>query len=202
MGARHADRLWIGAGAVIVIVLVAISWFFVISTKYADTDDVRAETETTETQIVVLKKRIAELKKQKAKLPEYKAALKVNQNALPPDSGVPDLLRQLESSGDALNVSVGGINVSGAVLAPGFANVYALPITLTAEGSADNLGKFLTQMQNTQPRAVLINSATMAAQAADGAADSASADVAISLSMQAFVSVPAGAGAPSITTTK
>jgi Tfp pilus assembly protein PilO len=201
MGARHADRLWMIAGAAVVIVLVVISWFFVISPKYAETSDVRGQVETTETQIVVLKKRIAELEKQKAKLPQYRAALKVNQNALPSDTGLPDFLRQLQSSGDNLNVTVDGVSVSGAALAPGFTSVWSLPITLTLQGTPENLDKFLNQLQQTQPRAVLINSAAVTSQVADAAADGAGTDdVTISLALQAFVSMPAGSGAPSITT--
>ena len=188
MGARHADRLWMIAGAAVVIVLVVISWFFVISPKYAETSDVRGQVETTETQIVVLKKRIAELEKQKAKLPQYRAALKVNQNALPSDTGLPDFLRQLQSSGDNLNVTVDGVSVSGAALAPGFTSVWSLPITLTLQGTPENLDKFLNQLQQTQPRAVLINSAAVTSQVADAAADGAGTDdVTISLALQAFV---------------
>jgi Tfp pilus assembly protein PilO len=202
MGARHADRLWMIGGVAVVIALVAISWFLVISPKYADADDLRSQAEDTQTKIVVLRKRIAELDKQKAKLPQYKAALKTNQNALPSDSGVPDFLRQLQTSGDALNVDVGGISVNGAALMDGFTSVYSLPMTLTATGSPDNIGKFLNQLQQTQPRAVLINSATVTSQADEAAADGANAgDVTISLSIQVFVSTPAGAGAPQITTT-
>jgi Tfp pilus assembly protein PilO len=201
MGARHADRLWMIAGAAVVIALVVISWFFVISPKYDETSDVRAQVETTETQILVLRKRIAALEKQKAKLPQYKAALKTNQYALPSDTGLPDFLRQLQTSGDELDVTVDGVSVSGAALAPGFTSVWALPITLTLQGTPGNLDKFLKQLQQTQPRAVLINSATVTSQVSGDAADGATAgEVTISLALQAFVSMPAGAGAPSITT--
>jgi type IV pilus assembly protein PilO len=200
MGVRHADRLWIFAGAAFTVALAVISWFFLISPQYAEADEVRAQTGDTETQIITLRKRIAELEKQKAKLPQFKRALKANRSALPSDSGLPDFLRQLQSSYD-VDVEVGGINVSTPIAAAGVANVYALPITLTASGSAGNLTLFLEQLQDTQPRAVLVESANLTSQGADGAADEASGDMTISLSVKAFVAPPAGAGAPTITTT-
>jgi Tfp pilus assembly protein PilO len=202
MGTRHADRLWIFGGVAVVLVLAVISWLFVISPKYAEADTVRTEAADTELKISQLRKRIAELEKDRAKLPEFKRTLERNRNALPAGSGVPDFLRQLQSSGDALDVSVGGINVSAPQLVNGFTTVYALPMTLTAEGSADNLGSFLRQLQDTQPRAVLIDSANMTSQSgAEGADESNAGDMTVNLSLKAFVAVPAGAGAPTITTT-
>ncbi len=203
MGTRHADRLWIFGGVAVVLVLAVISWFFVISPKYAEADTVRTEAADTELKISQLRKRIAELEKDRARLPEFRRTLERNRNALPADSGVPDFLRQLQRSGDALDVTVGGINVSAPALATGFTSVYALPMTLTAEGDPDDLGSFLRQLQDSQPRAVLIDSANLTAQGAGGAADTSGAgDMTVNLSLKAFVAVPAGAGAPTITTTE
>jgi Tfp pilus assembly protein PilO len=199
MGARHADRLWMIGGAAVIVALTLMSWFFLISPKYAEAADVHQQTEDTQVQIAVLNKRIADLDKEKSKLPQYRAALRVSQQALPADSGVPDFLRQLQSSGDALSVTVGGVNVNTATKVEGATNVYSLPIALTLDGSAANLGKFLNQLQQKQPRAVLINSAAMTTEDAAAAAKGTGA-VTVSLSLTAFVAVPAGQGAPSITT--
>jgi len=201
MGARHADRLWIFGGVAIVLVLTVISWLFVISPKYAEADTVRTAVADTELKIVSLRKRIAELEKDRAKLPQFKRELARNRNALPADSGVPDFLRQLQSSGDALNVTVGGVNLSAPALVDGFTTVYSLPMTLTAEGSAENLASFLRQLQETQPRAVLIDSVNVTSEKAGDAGGSDAGEVSVSLALKAFVAVPAGAGAPTITTT-
>ncbi|GLY97340.1 hypothetical protein Acsp02_45940 [Actinoplanes sp. NBRC 103695] len=187
-------------GAAVIVALALISWFFLINPKYAEASDVRRQAEDTEIQITMLNKRIAELEKQKSKLPQYRAALKVSQRALPADSGVPDLLRQLQKSGDDLDVTVGGVVVNGASVQKDLPNVYALPINLTLEGSAENLGTFLTQLQQSQPRAVLINSAAMTTQVSTEGAENTGQPT-INLSLVAFVAVPAGQGAPSIATT-
>ena len=194
MAAKHADRLWMMAGAAVIVFLAVMSWFFVISPKYADADDVHSTTANTQIQIISLKKRIADLETQKSNLPQFKQALKRNQAALPSDSGVPDFLRQLQNSGDKVNVSVGGINVSAPSPVSGSATTYSLPITLTADGSATGLDAFLRQLQETQPRAVLIDSANVTAQGESAGV------LTLSVSLKAFVAVPVGAGAPSITT--
>ena len=193
MGARYADRLWMFAGAAVIVALTVVGYFFVIGPKYAEADDVRGQAETIETQMVVLRKRIAELEKQKSSLAKYRAALKANQRALPSDPGLPDFLRQLQSSGDDVGVDVSGVTVSGAEQVGGSADLWALPITLTATGDADELGDFLEELQSTQPRAVLVESANLTS--------SGDAGTSISLSLKAFVAPPAGAGAPAITTT-
>ena len=200
MGARYADRLWMFAGAAIVTMLTVVGYFFLISPKYAEAGEVRGETETTQTHIAGLRARLAELQQEEAKLPQYTAALKRNQRALPADSGLPDFLRQVQSSGDDVGVDVSGIAVSGPALADGFTTVWALPITLTATGSAENLGRFLSQLQATQPRAVLVESANLTTKGSAGSTGQSATS--ISLSVKAFVAPPAGAGAPAITATK
>jgi Tfp pilus assembly protein PilO len=199
MGARYADRLWMFAGAAVIVVLTVVGYFFVIGPKYAEADDVRAQADTIETQMVVLRKRIAELEKQKNSLAKYRAALKANQQALPSDPGLPDFLRQLQSSGDDVGVDVSGVTVSAAEQVDGSSAVWALPITLTATGDADGLRDFLDQLQSTQPRAVLVESANLTSSTGDEAASGS--DTSISLSLKAFVAPPAGTGAPAITTT-
>jgi Tfp pilus assembly protein PilO len=199
MGARYADRLWMFAGAAVIVVLTVVGYFFVIGPKYAEADDVRAQADTIETQMVVLRKRIAELEKQKNSLAKYRAALKANQQALPSDPGLPDFLRQLQSSGDDVGVDVSGVTVSAPERIDGSGAVWALPITLTATGDADGLGDFLDQLQSTQPRAVLVESANLTSSTGDEAASGS--DTSISLSLKAFVAPPAGTGAPAITTT-
>lgn len=203
MSGRHADRLWIFCGAALILVLAMLSWFLVINPKYAEADQVRSTAADTELKILSLKKRIGELERQKADLPQFKRALARNRNALPADSGVPDFLRQLQSSGDALDVTVGGINLSQPVLVDGSTTVYCLPMTLTAQGTAGSLASFLRGLQATQPRAVLIESANLTPAGGAGATGrNASAEVSVSLSLKAFVAVPAGAGAPIVTAAK
>ena len=194
MGARHADRLWMIAGAAVIAVLGLVTWFLLVSPAYTEADGLRDQTDITRAQATELRKRTAALEKEKADLPKLQEALASYQGALPSDSGVPAFLRQLQASGSKVGVDVNGIIVSSPTPMEGMTGVWALPIQLTANGSAAELGKFLDQLQGAdQKRAVLIDSAALDAAEASG-------DLSLSLSLNAFVAPTVGAGAPVVTT--
>ncbi|HET9516406.1 MAG TPA: type 4a pilus biogenesis protein PilO [Actinoplanes sp.] len=194
MGIRHADRLWMVGGVIATALLIAVSWFLLISPQRTQIDEFRAQQETTETQLVVLKRRLSELEDENKKLPQYRATLKRNQQALPVDSGVPDFLRQLQDSGELAGITVTGLTVNAPEQVTG-TNVYSLPINVTAEGTADELHRFLDQVQQVQPRAVLIGSAGMAS-GADSETSGAGTPLTMTLDLKAFVAPEAGAGTP------
>jgi type IV pilus assembly protein PilO len=201
MGTRHADRLWVIAGVAVIAVLAVVSWFLLINPAQTETADLRTQTETARAQAVEIRKRIATLKKQKSNLTKLKATLAGYQDALPSDSGVPAFLRQLQASGTDLDVDVSGVTVSAPAELESLAGVWALPIQLTVEGSPENLGTFLDQLQSAdQKRAVLIESANLTSpQGAEADADGADR-LSVSLAVKAFVAPPVGSGAPSVTT--
>ena len=201
MGARHADRLWMVAGAAVIVLLAVVSWFLLINPQKTEAADLKAQAEQARSQALDMRKRIATLKKQKANLPKLKATLAGYQDALPADSGVPAFLRQLQASGTELNVDVSGVTVSTPSEVENLPGVWALPIQLTAEGSGENLSTFLEELQGTdQKRAVLIESANLtSAQVAEGDTDKAG-KMSVSLAVKAFVAPPVGSGAPTVTT--
>ncbi len=196
MGARHADRLWMIGGVLGAALLIAVGWFLAINPKMAETDELRGQKETTETQLIVLRHRLSELQEESKKLPQYKATLKRNQAALPTDSGVPDFLRQLQDSGEVVDATVTGVTV-GAPEQEGGTGLYALPITVTVEGLPNDLGRFLDQLQRVQPRAVLVESANMIA----GGENSSGKQQTMTLAIKAFVAPKAGQAAPAPTPT-
>jgi Tfp pilus assembly protein PilO len=201
MGARHADRIWMIGGAAVVALLVVASWFLLISPRYTAADDVRAQTEDTQVQLITLRKRINELKKQQADLGSIEAALAKKQKALPADSGVPAFLRQLQDAGTATSVDVTGVSVSTPVQMVNLPTVWSLPITLTAQGTSTALESFLTTLQTGQARAVLIEKANLSPQAdttTTTGADTGSL-LSLSISLKAFVA-PATGTAPKVAT--
>jgi type IV pilus assembly protein PilO len=199
MAAKHADRIWMIGGVVGAALLLIVGWFVAISPKNAETQSLREQKDVTESRLITLRHRLAELQDENKKLEQFKAALKRNEAALPADSGVPDLLRQLQDSGELVDVTVSGFTVSAPVRQSDPA-VYALPITVTAGGKADNLGRFLDQLQQVQPRAVLIESTNLAGASGDGKADPSDA-VTMTLTMKAFVAPAAGQPVPTVTAT-
>jgi Tfp pilus assembly protein PilO len=202
MGARNADRIWLFAGAVVMVLLVVASYLLLIRPRYLEASDVNAQVNDTRTELVSLRRKIADLDRQKAQLPKFKAALVVSRLALPVDSGVSDFLRQLQHDGDKVGVSVNGISVAAPVKSTIATDVWELPITLNAEGDPAKLSLFLTQLQTAQARAVLVKSASFiggSSTSSDSSSEERSLP-SLSLAITAYVSPPAGTGVPIVTT--
>ena len=158
MRAQHADRLWAIAGALAAAALLAVGWFLLVSPQQAETRALDEQVADAQVRVTTLQKRLDQLREQKDKLPEYEAQLKRNREALPTTSSMPDFLRQLETAGKGTGVSVSRVNVEQPVAVAGTATqVFELPISLRAEGTAGKLDTFLDQLQRVQPRAVLIS---------------------------------------------
>jgi type IV pilus assembly protein PilO len=187
-------------GVLAAALLIAVGWFLAVNPKKAEIENFRAQKASTETQLVVLKRRLSELDEENKKLPQYRATLKRNKEALPSDSGVPDFLRQLQDSGELVGVTVTGVTVTAPEQVAG-TGVYSLPITVTAEGVADELGRFLDQLQRVQPRAVLIQSANMTTAGDAESTGGAGTKLTMTLAVKAFVAPEAGAPAPTVTPT-
>jgi Tfp pilus assembly protein PilO len=195
--AARSGRLWVIGGAALVVLLAVAGYFLLIGPKYAEADDVATRTADTQDQIVVLRKRNAELVKQEKDLPTYQAKLAQNQKALPSTPGMSDFLNQLQAAGDNVGIEVNGLSVAAPIQSTTVTDVWELPVTLTAVGDADKLSEFLTQLQNVQPRAVLIKSVDY--KSADSS-DSADSQPTMNLTLSTFVAPPAGSGTPIVTT--
>jgi len=161
---RHADRIWLVAGAAVIALLALACWFLLIHPKNVERHEVERQTEDTQSQVVVLRSRISELKRQQANLTTLQAALKKKQTALPSDTGIPVFLNQLQKAGSDTSVAVTGVSVGAASQLTDPAGVWALPITLTAEGSLANLERFLIALQTGHARALLIENASVASE--------------------------------------
>jgi Tfp pilus assembly protein PilO len=153
----QADRLWTIGGALGAVALLAIAWFLFIEPRNSESASLREQAQTTEDKLQPLAARLTELRKQNAELATYQAQVELDRKALPTTSGLPDFLRGLQTAGETAGAGVSGVSVgtSTKVTAAG-REIAALPITLTATGQVANLNRFLDQLQQVQPRAVLI----------------------------------------------
>jgi Tfp pilus assembly protein PilO len=196
MGARHADRLWMIGGVAVVALLGLITWLFLVSDQLTEADDFRKQTRTAQDQAETLRTRSARLAADQAKIDELTKKRDALAAALPSTAAVPAFLRQLQASGTTVGVDVSGITVGNPVEEGTVPGVWALPIQLTAEGTAAQLGAFLDQLQSAeQKRAVLIQAAGLS-----GGDTTGGAPLSLNLTVKAFVAPPAGAGAPTLTT--
>jgi Tfp pilus assembly protein PilO len=196
MGTRP-DRLWIFAGVVGVVLLIAGTWFLLISGTKTDTSDLKQRAADRQNQLIVQRREIADLATQQKRLVTYKKTLAAYRAALPDDPGLSDFLRQIQDSDDEVDVKVTNISVSEPSQAEGSPMVFSLPITVSADGSAINLGRFLDRLQHVQPRAVLIKSAGVSG----GSDEGSTGDMTMNIQMTAFVA-PASGEVPTISTTK
>jgi Tfp pilus assembly protein PilO len=178
MSGLRSDRIWLFGGLALVALLVAAGWFVMIKPKYAEASDMRGQVEETTAQLAQLKKRLADLKADNAHLDEYKAEKKKSEEALPTVDSIPAFLRQLQNLGSDLHVDVSAYTASGRSKSEAVSTVEELPITLNATGTVKNISKFVKELQNTQPRAVLIQSADLKLGEKDAAE--------LSLSLTAF----------------
>jgi len=158
----RVDRLWMVGGVLGAAVLLAISWFFLISPQHAERDSLNASEAAAEQRLDRLQQRLGDLRKQNDKLAEYKAALAQARQALPATPALSDLLRELQVAGDNTSVAVSGLNVGDVTpLTTAGGQVFTLALSLTASGTIDKLNAFLDQLQQVQPRALLINTASL-----------------------------------------
>jgi Tfp pilus assembly protein PilO len=196
MRTGHAHRFWTLGGALTAAVLLAVGWFFFISPQNARTSALHDEAATANSRAATLQRRLVELRQQNGDLPRYRARLESDRRALPTTSGLADFLRSLQSAGDSTGVSVDVPTVDNpAQVTVAGTQVYALPISLRVTGAATNINRFLDQLQQGQPRAVLIGSTKLTDNDKTGASGG---PVSLTLGLQVFVGPATGAGkAPS-----
>jgi Tfp pilus assembly protein PilO len=186
----RVEKLWVAGGVLGAAALVAIGYFLFISPQYGQADQLVKDRAAAAGRLAVLQQRLAELNKQNEKLAQYQAEVARNRKALPTEPGLSDLLRELQTAGDTTGVQVSGLTVGGATaISAAGAQLYALPLTLTATGTVDRLHEFLNQLQQVQPRALLISGANLTASDQGGAS--------LTLTLRAFMAKPAPSASPS-----
>jgi len=192
MGTGHADRLWMIGGAVAAVVLIAVGWFFLISPQHARTAGFTGQTDDARTKLVTLQQRLTQLQPQNQDLPEYQAKLRSDQAALPKAADLADFLRSLQT-GDTARGVLTGMTVGGPIeRAAAGAKVYALPVTLTVEGTTTQLDAMLDYLQQVQPRAVLITNVQFEGKKTAFLDDPSK----VTVTLQVFVTSPPGATGP------
>lgn len=185
----QVDRIWAIGGAIAAAVLVAVGWLVLISPQNAAAAGLREQKAAVEGQVTILEKRIAELREQNVNKASYQADLVKDRQALPLWAMQAELLRELQSADYATKVAASvAVGAPSQVMVAG-SPVYAMAISLSAVGTTEQLVEFIRQLQVVQPRAVLIDSASLTG-------DLRSGEVTLTLSLKAFVSPPPGSVPP------
>jgi Tfp pilus assembly protein PilO len=189
----RAHRWEIG-GALGAVIVLALGWFFFIGAQNEARNSFRDRDEAAQIRLLALQRRLVELRQQNVKLEQFRAQLARDRQALPTTSALSDFLRELQTVGANTGVSVTGLTVGTPtqVTAAG-AQMFAIPMTLVALGTTAQLPTFLDQLQQVQPRAVLINGLNAVPA---GLSESLSGGVTLTLTMQIFMAPPPNAGNP------
>lgn len=190
----YGDRPWTIGGAAGAAVLLAVGWFFFIGPEKSETARLDTEAATLRARAPGIQERLAELRRKNVDLAQYRAQLDTYRKALPTSPSLSDFLREMQAAGDNAGVVVSGLIIGqpAPVVAAGTA-MQALPITLTATGPSARVNAFLDQLQQVQPRAVLISSANVTPSAQEGTVAGA---VDLTLSLQVFVAPATAAETP------
>ncbi|SHN20933.1 type 4a pilus biogenesis protein PilO [Cryptosporangium aurantiacum] len=183
--------LWVIGGVVGTLLVLALGGFLLIRPQQAHTAEVRAQTETAQASVDALRSRLAQVRAQNSRIAEYRSAYQTARAALPTTAALSTFLRSVQSSGSRAGVAVSGLIVGAPSQVNGLgATIYALPITITATGTASKLDGFLNQLQRVQPRAVLVSTANATP---NESSNSLRGSVLLTLGLQMYVAPAAAA---------
>jgi Tfp pilus assembly protein PilO len=131
-------RRWSLLTAVLIVGILAASWFLLVSPKRSDAAEIRGQAAAQQASNEALVQKLNELKAQSGDLPKQKAQLATMRKQIPDNPALPTLVRDLTAAGKKVGVQV----LSIAPGAPTAAVVAAAPVpvattdTTAADGSA------------------------------------------------------------------
>lgn len=164
MLANRTSRWSIGA-ALLCVVLLAVSWFLLISPRRADASAVRTQAVQADSQADALQVKLAELKAEFADLPKQKEKLKAIKLQLPPNADIPGFVRQLQSLAAESGVSLDSVTPSAPVVvaagattstAAGPGTVVSIPMGLVVTGDYFEASLFIKSLQTKISRSYLL----------------------------------------------
>ncbi|MCW2496937.1 hypothetical protein [Jatrophihabitans sp.] len=207
---HRAARLWLIGGGVAVALILLAGWLMFVSPQHSQTSKTNAQLTSAKLQDDALRQRLADLAAENKNVAKYTAALAREQAALPGNDGLPDFLRQLQTIGTSTLVTVAQLSASAPgpvaaaaptgtaqasttqVAATAPSGIYAIPISLSVTGTTDHVIQFVQQLQEVQPRAVLVTQATLGQGASSAPGGGGTS---LQLSMEAFVAATPAATA-------
>ncbi|WP_088289302.1 hypothetical protein [Kineosporia sp. A_224] len=206
---------WVAGTTLLCVALLGLSWLLLVSPQRTEAAELRDQNASTQSQNDLLEVKIAQLRAQFAKLPENQAELASILAQMPPDAGMPRLVRDLDTMSESTGVTLSsvtpgpgqtlttGTTVPGAAAAAPAATaaataaagttpvdgstVVAIPVTIAVDGDYFQTVAFLKQLQTQMPRAFLVTAVQMSAGSAGGADASATGgNVAVTITGKVF----------------
>ena len=181
MKLSNPTQVWVRGGVAVAFGLFAIGWFFVISPQQSQTGDLRTQAASAQTQTSTLQHQLGQLQADNKNLLKYQAELTSAQSALPATAAIPSFLREMQAAGATTEVSVTAISVGAPTAVTAYVKPastttstttaaatgadagaarggYSVSLAVTATGTLGGINAFVAQLQQLQPRAVLVTS--------------------------------------------
>ena len=193
------DKLWLAAGVIAVGLIMLVGYTMVISPQNGRTSAAQSSLNEAKAREQVLRGRLTQLANESANLPKYQAELAAARAALPSDEGMADFLREMQVVSGSTQTTVQSIQVgavSGVGVVPNSTlpagkqpapTTYKVQVTVSVTGTVPALLSFLYQVQEVQPRAVLVTSVVIGASANTTASVGGAGAQNLTITMDAFV---------------
>jgi Tfp pilus assembly protein PilO len=159
-------RRWSLLTAVLIVGIMAASWFLLVSPKRSTASELRGKATAQQVTNDGLVQQLNELKAQSLDLPKQKAQLAVLHKQIPDNPALPTLIRDLTAAGNKVGVQVvsmkpstpvastvtAAVPVAGAATAAAStaAPLYLLPLQLEITGSYFELEQFINKLEGMQ----------------------------------------------------
>jgi type IV pilus assembly protein PilO len=144
----------------LIIVLVVVGYYFLLLRPLLGTLDARAqERSAKESELASLQQEVAQLEAAKRNAPETERQLLELAKRVPTQPEIPTLVVQIEDVADASGVSQLSIEPGTPGPPPGGGNFSVVPVTMSFEGTYEQLQDFLLRTRNLA-RLVTVNSVT------------------------------------------
>ncbi|WP_375480913.1 hypothetical protein [uncultured Jatrophihabitans sp.] len=191
MPRTQTERLWVVGAALVALIMAAVGYFLLIGPERSRAASVRRDASDTSFQTATLQSRIASLTAQSKQLTTYRAALAKAQRALPTAddrTATPQLIRDLASTASATSTAITSLTVgqptaltpstpatptasspsssgstSAGTAAPATptSTLSSIAVGATVSGVPAALNSFLSAVQTTGSRALLVTSVTL-----------------------------------------
>ena len=177
----QSRRSWLAGGALVALLIIAVSYFLVISPKLGDASDTRSQAQDNDVLNVSLASRHGALVRQQTGLPAMRAALAAALKALPPTSALPEFTHEATQAAASTGVSLRNISISALTpvtstsaapassapasstttpttgSAPATPSQYQVGVTLTTSGPTDKQLAFVDAIENGPRRALVMS---------------------------------------------
>jgi Tfp pilus assembly protein PilO len=189
------SRQWILGTAVLVVVILAVGWFFLISPKKSDASSLADKTQQQQSANAQLVVQLQQLKAQDAQLPELEAQLAAIQQHIPLTPALPAVVRNFSAAATNSGVTLTAISPNAPAEYPAGQNtpivLWTASTAISVNGSYFSIERFLSAIESMQ-RSFLVTGFELApVNSANAASTGATtSNLALTLNGQIYFTAP------------